>query len=106
MALVFVRLHPELENDFAIERTWERYSKFRSSRLAELATQRAGTIDFDAIISTCEAYETQLPLASDREQKYIKLALSSLYLRLFRASFELGVLTKLDPSRADYEHYL
>src|SRR5436190_13247510 len=106
MALVFVRLHPELEKDFAIERTWERYSRFRSSRLAGLATQRAGTIDFDAIVSTCEVYEDQLPLATEREQKYIRLALSSLYLRLFRASFELGVLTKLDPSRTDYEHYL
>src|SRR5205823_2336643 len=106
MAVVFVRLHPELEKDFAIERTWERYSRFRSSRLAGLATQRAGTIDFDAIVSTCEVYEDQLPLATEREQKYIRLALSSLYLRLFRASFELGVLTKLDPSRTDYEHYL
>jgi len=35
MAVVFVRLHPELEKRFAVERTWERYSRFRSSRLAE-----------------------------------------------------------------------
>ena len=106
MAVVFVKLHPELEEAFGVKRTWERYAKLSSSRLAGFATQGAGTIDFDAIISTCEAYEEHLQLVTDREQKYIKLALSSLYLRLFKASFELGILAKFDPSRTDFEHYL
>ena len=106
MAVIMVKLHPELDDAFGVKRTWERYSKFRSSHLAGVATQSGSTIGFDGIVSTCEAYEDQLPLATEREQKYIRLALSSLYLRLFRASFELGVLTKLDPSRTDYEHYL
>src|SRR5437660_2213503 len=106
MAVVFVKLHPELEDAFGVKRTWERYSKFHNSRLAGLTTQSGSAIDFDAISSTCEAYEDQIPLAAEPEQKYIKLALSSLYLRLFRASFEFGVLTKLDPTGADYEQYL
>src|SRR6266496_1277180 len=106
MAVVLVKLHPELENAFGVKRTWERYSKFRSSRLAGPATQRVGTIDFDAIISTCEAYEDHLLLATEQEQTYLKLALSSLYLRLFRSFFELGILTKLDANRTDYQEYL
>src|SRR5437660_6197419 len=106
MAVVFVKLHPELEEAFGVKRTRERYAKLSSSRLAGFATQGAGTIHFDAIISTCEAYEEHLQLVTDREQKYIKLALSSLYLRLFKASFELGILAKLDPSRTDFEDYL
>src|SRR6266508_1295945 len=65
-----------------------------------------GFTDFDSIVRICETYERELPLATEREQKYLKLALSSLYLRLFRSFFELGILNKLDPSRTDYEDYL
>ncbi|MEK6280897.1 MAG: glycosyltransferase [Acidobacteriota bacterium] len=106
MAVVFVEAHPELENIFGIERTWKRYSAFRDSRLAGLPTLSDDGPDFDAVIRICETYEQELSVASEGERRFIKLALSSLYLRLFRLSFELGILTKLDPTRTDYEHYL
>ena len=106
MAVVFVRLHPELGDLFGVERTRDRYAKFRSSSLVGLPRLTDAPRNFDAIIKVCETYEYELPLAMEPEQKYIKLALSSLYVRLFRACFELGVLTKLDPTRTDYHDYL
>src|SRR5438552_15264484 len=106
MAFVFVRLHPELGDLFGVERTRDRYAKFRSSSLVGLPRLTDAPRNFDAIIKVCETYEYELPLAMEPEQKYIKLALSSLYVRLFRACFELGVLTKLDPTRTDYHDYL
>ncbi len=106
MAVVFVRLHPELGDLFGVERTRERYSKFRSSSLVGLPRLTDASRNFDAIIKVCETYEYELPLAMEPEQRYIKLALSSLYVRLFRACFELGILNKLDPTRTDYHDYL
>jgi hypothetical protein len=41
-----------------------------------------------------------------REQRYIKLALSSIYSRLFRVFVELGMLNKLEPDNSDYKDYL
>ncbi len=106
MAVVFVRLHPELGDLFGVERTRDRYAKFRSSSLVGLPRLTDAPRNFDAIIKVCETYEYELPLAMEPEQKYIKLALSSLYVRLFRACFELGILNKLDPTRTDYHDYL
>src|SRR2546425_4309784 len=106
MAVVFVRLHPELEGLFGVEKIWQRYSRFRNSRLAELPTLTNSCSDFSAVMSLCHTYEHELPLASEREGKFLKLALSSLYLRLFRSCFELGILNKLDPTRTDYQDYL
>jgi glycosyltransferase involved in cell wall biosynthesis len=106
MAVILVAAHPELENLFGVDRTWKIYSEFRNSRLAKLPIAADSRIDFDAIIKSCEAYEHELPLATAPQQKYIKLALSSLYLRLFRSFFELGILTKLEPARTDYNEYL
>src|SRR3989454_10197020 len=106
MAVVFVRLHPELGDLFGVERTRDRYAKFRSSSLVGLPRLTDAPRNFDAIIKVCETYEYELPLAMEPEQKHIKLALSSLYVRLFRACFELGILNKLDPTRTDYHDYL
>jgi glycosyltransferase involved in cell wall biosynthesis len=106
MAVVFVRLHPELGDLFGVERTRARYFKFQSSGLVGLPRLTDAPRNFDAIIKVCETYEYELPLAMEAEQKYIKLALSSLYVRLFRACFELGILNKLDPTRTDYHDYL
>lgn len=106
MAVVLVRLHPELGDLFGVERARVRYSKFRSSSLVGLPRLTDAPRNFDAIIKLCETYEYELPLAMAPEQKYIKLALSSLYVRLFRACFELGILNKLDPTRTDYHDYL
>jgi hypothetical protein len=106
MAVVLVRLHPEMEKFVGVERTWERYSKFRSSRLAKLPVLSQGCTDLDTVIRICETYEQELPLAIGRERRFIKLTLSSLYSRLFRTFFELGILQKLDPERTDYKDYL
>src|SRR6185436_731879 len=91
MAVVLIRLHPELDSIVGVTRTWERYAKFRASRLAKIPTLNAGKT-FEAVIKLCEAYERELPNAMAREQRYIKLALSSIYSRLFRVFFELGML--------------
>lgn len=106
MAVVLVRLHPELDKFVGVERAWERYSKFRSSRLAKIPALSQGCTDCDAIIKICETYEQELPLSIGRERRFIKLALSSLYSRLFRSFFELGILKKLDPDGTDYKDYL
>jgi glycosyltransferase involved in cell wall biosynthesis len=106
MAVVFTRLHPEVEGTIGVERTWRRYSKFRESRLSKLPTLTEQRIDFDTVIRLCESYEKELTTALRRERQYIKMALSSLYARLFLAFYELGILKKLEPDNQDYSDYL
>jgi len=106
MAVVMVTLHPELKASFGVERTWERYARFRDSRLAGLTKSADHCTNFDAIIRLCETYEHELSRGNDREREYIELGLSSLYLRLFKSFYELGILIKLDPTQTGYEDYL
>jgi glycosyltransferase involved in cell wall biosynthesis len=106
MAVVLTRLHPELERVVGVQKTWERYARFRVSRLDKIPTLNGSHTDFDAVIKLCESYERALPNAMAREQRYIKLALSSIYSRLFRVFLEIGMLNKLEPDNQDYKEYL
>lgn len=106
MAVVLTRLHPELDSVVGVQKTWERYARFRVSRLSKIPTLTEGHTDFDAVIRLCETYERELPNAMAREQRYLRLALSSIYSRLFRVFLEFGMLNKLEPDNQDYKEYL
>lgn len=109
MAVVFCRLHPEVDEVIRVSAIEEGYSSYRASR-GERSEQRYKDKVLDEVITRCEEYEAILEAESQAcawDRMLLKNNLSNIYSRLFRLSYESGILAKLFPTEKQIiEEYL
>jgi glycosyltransferase involved in cell wall biosynthesis len=101
MAVVLCNLHPEVDEVIRLSPIKEGFlSYLRSNRMRSRSGYREQVLA--DVISRCEQYEAFLQSttqSSPYDHMLIKTSLSNIYSRLFRFSFESGVLNKLFPGQ-------
>lgn len=94
MAIVLGQIHPELEKIIEVNRTlnsFEKYYRLHDSSIIKHIVNR--TYSLDQIESFCDLLEQSLNILPGRNKEKIKRLLSSIYSKLFRIYYELGIVS-------------
>ena len=101
MAVVFSSLHPEIDEVLRVSAIQNKFSLYQASQRER---PQEGTANILAdVMNRCEEYEDLLETfdqTSFWDRTLLKDHLSNIYFRLFRFSFESGVLVKLFPAQS------
>ncbi|WP_431688714.1 glycosyltransferase [Hahella sp. NBU794] len=91
MAVVFTRMHSGIDTLLGVASLEKKARKNRTSQYSQETWQQR----LDALVSRCEYYEELIAATPDDISMGIRKCLSTLYVHLFRAMYEYGVIQKL-----------
>ncbi|WLQ17384.1 glycosyltransferase [Hahella aquimaris] len=91
MAVVFARMHSGIDTILGVASLEKKAHKSRASQFSQERWQQR----LDALVSRCEYYEELIAATPDDISMGIRKCLSTLYVHLFRAMYEYGVIQKL-----------
>ncbi|WP_049780902.1 glycosyltransferase [Hahella chejuensis] len=91
MAVVFARMHSGIDMLLGVASLEKKARKNRTSQYSQEMWQQR----LDALVSRCEYYEELIAATPDDISMGIRKCLSTLYVHLFRAMYEYGVIQKL-----------
>lgn len=106
MAVVFEKLHPQLESMLGVKKTYEEFLHHKNN--SSLGSNIVSGISADNVLQVCEGLEADLAVGNDKSySSFLKKNLSLIYGRLFKMKYHEGILlTEFADDRSLVEAYL